>query len=234
MRRLNACIRGDLLLQVKYGFYAVYAILTVLYILLLKRLPDQVLDMAVPLIIFTDPSLLGFYFIGALILLEKGENTLECLIATPLRIWEYLVSKMISLTMLALLAGTIIAIFSKGKEVNYFLLFGGILLTSFLFILIGFMAVAKFRTVNEYMMTSVLYMMVLCLPLLDFFGIVQSPFFYLLPTQASLLLIRGAFQPVGIWNILYAIVFLAVSISVAYKLAYRAFYRFIILKEGDR
>ncbi|WP_456297986.1 fluoroquinolone export ABC transporter permease subunit [Geosporobacter subterraneus] len=122
--------------------------------------------------------------------MEKGDNTLEYLIATPLRTWEYLVSKMISLTVLAVLAGTIIALFSRGKAVNYYLLLGGIVLTSFLFILIGFVAVAKFRTVNEYVMTSVLYMMVLPLPLLDFFGILQSPLFYLFPTQASLLLLR--------------------------------------------
>lgn len=234
MKRLIGCIKGDLLLQVKYGFYAIYTVITVFYIVILKLLPPQSLKLAVPFVVFSDPSFLGFFFIGGLILLEKGENTLEYLVVTPLRIHEYLISKMVSLTTLAVMTGVIITLLAHGKDVNYFLLVTAILLTSFVFILTGFIAVARFQTVNEYMLTSVSYMIILAVPLIEFFGLYRSILFYGIPTQASLVLFRGAFQPVESWKIIYAVAYLVVSLILLYKWAYCWFYRFMILKEGER
>ncbi|MBA1336453.1 MAG: hypothetical protein HPY66_2888 [Firmicutes bacterium] len=167
-------------------------------------------------------------------MLERGESTLDYIIITPLRIREYLISKVITLTSLALLTGTAISAMSPLSGFNVPLLVTGIALTSVLFILIGFMAVARFRTVNEYMLTSLLYISVFCLPILDYFGLYRSWVFYLLPTQASLVLIRGAFELPAAWLILYSISYLIICIAAAFPFAYRAFYRFIVLKEGER
>ena len=166
MRRLWANIKGDIILQIKYGFYGVYVVLILFYIFILKFLSIKLSTFLLPLIIFTDPALLGFYFIGGLILLEKDENTLDYLLVTPLRIREYLISKMVSLTVLALLASVIIVIFSYGTIFNWLLLLSGIVLTSFFYVLIGFVAVARFNTVNDYIFSSVLYMILLNYPLL--------------------------------------------------------------------
>ncbi len=232
MKRLAAAVRNDVLLQTKYGFYSIYAVITLVYILLLRNLPAYWLDLALPLIIFSDPSFLGFYFIGGLILLEKGENTLEWLISTPLREKEYLYGKMISLTILALAASLAISFFSYGTGFNYPLLVMGVTLTSVFYILVGFVAVARFRTVNEYLLSSIVYMLILNLPLLDFFGLYHSWFFYLFPSQASLLLIRGAFIPVEAWQAAYGLIYLTAWVWLMYRWAHRSFYRFIILREG--
>jgi fluoroquinolone transport system permease protein len=234
MRRLAACIRADLYLQVRYGFYAVYAIVTAAYILLLKQAPLGSLKILVPMIVFSDPSMLGFFFIGGLVLLEKGENTLEYITATPLRIGEYLISKMISLSILALLASFAVTLFSYPSNVHKAQLGIGIVLTSFFFILVGFIAVARFRTVNEYILSSIIYVTFLFLPLLDYFGLWRSWIFYIFPTQAALVLIGGAFQPMELWRMAYGIGSLLLWIALAFPLAYRSFYRFIILKEGER
>lgn len=234
MRRLCACIKADLYLQVKYGFYTVYAIVTAVYILLLKQLPSESLKIVTPMIVFSDPSMLGFFFIGGLVLLEKGENTLEYITATPLRIGEYLLSKMISLTLLALMASFIVTLFSYGDLVHGIQLTIGIILTSSFFILVGFIAVARFQTVNKYILSSIIYMTFLFLPLINYFGLWQNWIFYLFPTHASLVLIGGAFQSTEWWKVGYGIGYLILWIFIAYPLAHRAFYRFMILKEGER
>ncbi|MFZ7102880.1 MAG: ABC transporter permease [Peptococcaceae bacterium] len=232
MRRLAAAIRNDIYLQIRYGFYGVYLIVTVVYILLLKNIPDYFLSLALPFIIFSDPAFLGFYFIGGLVLLEKGENVLEYLVSTPLREREYIFAKIVSLTILALLASLAVAFFTAAGHFKVWLLVAGVLLSSVFYTAIGFIAVARFRTVNEYLMSSLVYMTVLSLPLLDFFRLYQSWFFYLFPTQASLILIRGAFQGAEPWQLAYGIIYLSLWIVLLFKWAGRAFYRFIILKEG--
>ncbi|OCL26463.1 hypothetical protein U472_10725 [Orenia metallireducens] len=234
MRRLLANIKGDIFLQFKYGFYGVYAILVLFYILTLRFLAVKISAFLLPIIIFSDPSLLGFYFIGGLILLEKDENTLDCLVATPLRIREYLISKMVSLTILGLLASMIIVLFSYGTEFNYLLLISGIVLTSCFFVLIGFVAVARFNTINDYIFSSIIYMMILNYPLFEYFGLYQSFLSYFSPTQASLLLISGAFSGIEFWQTIYGIAYLIIAIIIVYHFAYKSFYKFIILKGGKR
>ncbi|MTI60251.1 MAG: hypothetical protein FH762_09795 [Firmicutes bacterium] len=232
MRRLWANIKGDIILQIKYGFYGVYVVLVLFYIFILKFLSIKLSTFLLPLIIFSDPALLGFYFIGGLILLEKDENTLDYLIVTPLRIREYLISKMVSLTVLGLLASVIIVIFSYGTIFNWLLLLSGIVLTSFFYVLIGFVAVARFNTVNDYIFSSVLYMILLNYPLFEYLGLYKSYFSYFSPAKASLLLIGGAFTVVEVWQLIYAIAYLIVAIIIVYHFAYKSFYRFFVLKGG--
>jgi len=234
MIRLLKSVRGDIFLQVKYGFYLVYAIITLVYIILLRQLPDKILKTVLPVIIFSDPGVLGFYFISGLVLLEKGEGVLEFLIATPLRTKEYLMSKMISLTVISLTTSLIIVIFAYGLEINFPVFITGIILTSFFFILIGFIAVSKFPTINQYMLSSIIYTTILCLPFLDYFGLYKSKLFYIFPTQASLLLISGAFTELKLWQLAYGVLYLILAIYLFYRWAYASFTKFIILKEGDK
>ena len=234
MSKLSSTVKWDMRLQYKYGFYYVYAIVTFLYIILLRQLPEGLLGIATTFVIFTDPGFLGFLFIGAIILFEKSEQTLNALTVTPLKVNEYIFSKTLSLTILALLTSLIIVLFSYGLDFNYLALILGVLLTSFFFTLIGFIAVAKFNTLNEYFLTSVFYMIILTLPLIDFFKLLESPLFYLVPTQASLVLLQSAFEEVASWEIIYAVLYLVLWIIYIYRWAHRSFYRYIIMKQKGR
>lgn len=231
MSNLSSSIRWDMKLQYKYGLYIVTGIVTFLYVLLLMPLPENLLDRITVFIIFTDPALLGFLFIGALVLFEKSERTLDALTVTPLKVDEYMVSKMVSLSILALGSSLIIVLFSHGLTPNFPAFVTGVLLTSLFFTLIGFIAVVRFNTLNEYFLTQIFYMGILNLPLLDYFGILKSPVFYAIPTQASLILLRSAFGEVATWEILYSVIYLLLWIGITYVWAKRAFYRYIILKQ---
>ncbi|QUH19654.1 fluoroquinolone export ABC transporter permease subunit [Alkaliphilus sp. B6464] len=234
MKRLINSIKGDIALQIKYGFYTVYIVITLIYILILRYLPIELVSKGIIFVILQDPSVLGFFFIGAIILLEKSENVIEHLVCTPLTINEYIISKVISLSVLSLATSLVIVFFAYEYHVNYFLLVTGVAITSFLFILIGIVAVARFNTVNRYMWSSIPYIMVLFLPLLEHFSIIESPLFYIFPTYASLLLIRGAFYSIKLWQFLYSVVYLMLWIFLVYKWSYAWFYKYIILDQGGK
>ena len=65
MRLLNA-IWSDIKFQIKQGFYLVYLIITIMYLIILSMLPENVLTIALPLVVFSDPSVLGLFFIGGI------------------------------------------------------------------------------------------------------------------------------------------------------------------------
>ncbi|HEV8191785.1 MAG TPA: hypothetical protein VGP82_09920 [Ktedonobacterales bacterium] len=54
------------------------------------------------------------------------------------------------------------------------------------------------------------------LPLLDHFGLVRSPLFYLHPVQPALVLMRAAFAPAQPWQIVYGVLGSAFWLWLAY------------------
>lgn len=231
--RFGSMLGWDVRLQVKYGFYAVYAVVVTLFALGLRQLGPDLRPTALTLVVFSDPAFLGFYFVAALVLFEKREGVVDALTLSPLRPAEYLAAKALSLTALAVVAALIITVASVGLafDLGYFLL--GVVLTSLLFVLFGFVAVARFDTLNAYFMSSVVYLTPTVFPLLDLFGIVESPLFYLIPTQASLVLLGAAFGVAApaTWELAYAVGYLLVCTGVAFVAARRAFERYIVRGE---
>ena len=108
----------------------------------------------------------------------------------------------------------------------------GMALMGVFFALLGFVAVARYESINTFLLPSVLMVTLLSIPLLDYFGLWQSRLVYLHPVQAPLLLMKGAFQPVAGWQLIYGAIYSIVWIGVVYVLSQRAFYRFVILKQG--
>ena len=233
MNRLASALSWDVRLQVRYGFYAVYAVVTAVYVAGILAAPDAWLDWLVPVVVFSDPAFLGFYFIAALVLFEKGEGVIDALVTSPLRTGEYLFSKAASLTLLAVLASFILAVAAFGFGFDPLSLLVGIVLTSALFVFVGFVAVARFDSLNAYFMTAILYLTPFSLPLLPYFGIVEHSLFYLIPTHGSLLLLSAAFEPVPAWQLVYAVSYLVVWCVAAFVAARRAFDRHVVAGVGE-
>lgn len=231
--RFLAALRFDILFQFRHGFYAVYAIVTIMYVALLKLLPDEVVASLLPVILFTDPAMLGFIFIGAIVLLEKEEGTVQSLFVTPLRLREYFGARLLSLGLISLLTTVAIALAVRGVRFWPHLLIPGVLLTAGLFTLLGFAVAARAGSFNEFLLGAVLVIVLACVPLLDHFGLVRSVFFYLFPSQASLVLIRGAFSGASVLQQLYALVYLGLWLGLAWRLAVREFSGGVIARIGE-
>ncbi len=235
MSRLGAAVRLDLLLQLRYGFYHAAAFVTLVWIALLHPLPDSLLDLAVPFVIFTDLAVTGYYFIAGMVLFERGEGTLFALLSTPLRFREYLASKLATLTALAAVMSLVVVVAAYGLRFDAALFVLGVVFTSLISLLIGFIVVAPFDSISRYLIPSQVPMVVLGLPLLHLFGVWESPLFYLLPTQGSVLLLGGAFGTVSlsVWQVAYAVIYQLVWVYGFAVLARWAFDRYVIQRKGD-
>lgn len=190
MSRLLAAARSDLRLQLRYGIVAAGAFVTLLSVALLRRLPDAALDRAVPFVLFADLAVLGLFFLPGLVLFESDERTLPALAVTPLRPWEYLTSKIATLTGLALVLGVVLAL-GAGNAVALPPLVAGVGLLSVVSSLVAFVVVAGRDGMLEYVLASQLVTVPLALPLLWLLGWVDSPLLFLLPSHGPLVLLTG-------------------------------------------
>ena len=232
MTRLQTAVRWDMRLQLRNGFYYAAAFIAVIMILILLQFPRAELPTILPLFVLGNMTIGTFYFMAGLVLLEKGDGVLEGLIVTPLRQAEYLAAKLVSLTLLTLVENVTIVTAVFGFNYNIGLFIIGLGLMACFNILFGFIVVARYDSINRFLLPSVFITMLLTIPLLDYLGLWTSPLLYLHPVQAPLLLLKGAFQPIAAWQVAYGIGYAVLWVGLLFKFSQRIFYRFIILKHG--
>jgi len=231
MKRLAATIVSDTRLQSRNGFYYAAALVALFWIGVLTHLPVDNFRLLMPVFVLSNLMVNTFYFMGGLVLLEKTEGTLMAQVVTPLRTWEYLLSKVTTLTLLSLLENLLIVGVVYGLDFDPVPLVLGIMLAAALFVLTGFVAVSRYDSINEYLFPSILYTLAFMPPFLDYFGWVQSPLFYLHPMQAPLLLARGGFLPLPAWQGAYGVLYGLFWLWLIFLWSRRAFARFIIATE---
>jgi fluoroquinolone transport system permease protein len=218
--RLIYAIKADMLFQMQQGFYFVYAVITVVYIVILSLLPLDVADITLPLVVFSDPSVLGMFFIGGIIMLEKTQGVLMVLVVSPLRIQEYILAKVISLAAISVLVAFAITGFGSAGSVNWFLLFVSTSLASAIFTMVGIMINAGCNTVNQYLLKTVPWMLLIILPCFSLLGFPYSWLFQIVPSVAALRLMLGAYtgidwlEAVGLVIILLAANYLLLRMTI--------------------
>ncbi len=177
--RLVALVRHDLRLQARYGIYLAYGFVVAFYVTVLVGLGELLPSWAVGVLLYSDPAAVGFFFLGALMMLEKGEGVRVALAAAPAGAADYLGGKLVTLTGLSLLAALIIVL-AVHPDANLGLLLIGQALTSVSFIGLGVPLALRFRTVNGYLIGS---------------GAALTPF--LVPAALALL------EPMPVWAVLW-------------------------------
>ncbi|HMK48000.1 MAG TPA: ABC transporter permease [Methanocella sp.] len=231
--KLASTLKLDLRLQSRYGFYYASALTAILMIILLRQLPLQDLGFLIPVFLVGNLVLNTFYFVAGMVLFEKSEGTLQALAVSPLPIREYLASKVGTLTLLSVVENFAIILLIYGPSFDLLPVLAGTVAMAAIYVLAGFAVVAKYNSISEYIMPSVIYVTALQLPLVDYLGIFKSPVFYLFPAQAPLVLMGSAFTPAESWQIAYGLVYSLICIGGAYILASKAFRKYIVRQEGE-
>jgi fluoroquinolone transport system permease protein len=238
MKRLLATMQTDLRLQLRNGFYIAAAFVVVVFVILLRQLPEASRSLGIPMLIYGNVLINGFLFVAGLVLLEKGEGTLEAQVVTPLRTGEYLASKIITLTLLSLVESALIVLLAIGLDVGWLALLAGVVLLTPLMVLAGFLLVSRYDTLNEFMFPAVGAIAVLSLPLLPAFGLLEGllndVWVYVMPVEPSWLLLQAAVAPIESWQLVYGLLAGVLWVAISFLLAQRAFYRFVIMKQGAR
>jgi fluoroquinolone transport system permease protein len=226
MKRLWVSMLWDVQLQFRYGFYYAGAVVAVIWMLLLSLASAEGLRLLLPPFLFLNLVMTTFYFIGGLVLLEKKQGTLAGLVLTPLRQHEYLAAKVTTLAILAAIECVLVVLVVYGVGLNWALLLAGLLSLAVVYTLFGFVAVSRFDSINAYIVPSGFIVALLTLPLVDYFGLWASPIFYLLPTQAALLLLAAAFRPIAPWQMVYGLLATIFWAGLGLWWSRRVFHRF--------
>jgi fluoroquinolone transport system permease protein len=208
-------------LQWRHGFYAAYALVTALYVIVLRFTPVGTYPRVVPFLVFSDPAVFGFFFAGALVILERDDGMMQTLFVTPLGVGEYVAAKVLSLTTIAVATSLAIAAGAVGRTFDIALLTAGVALTAALTIQIGLALASRFGTINRFMLGGSAATAILVAPLLAFSGIADWPWALVLPTHASLVLIGGAFGEAAPAGWAAAVAWLLACNAAAYAWACR-------------
>jgi fluoroquinolone transport system permease protein len=234
MKRLFATLWCDMRLQWRNGFYLVTGIVLAFWVIFRSQLPPTDLARLLPAFIISNLVLNTFYFVAGLLLLEKAESTLEAQVLTPLRPAEYLASKVLSLSILALVENLLVVVLFQGFAFRLLPLLTGLLLAAAMYTLTGFMVIARYDSINEFLFPSVPMIILLCLPLLPYFGVGQTALVYAHPLQPALLLMQAGFVRLPFWQAAYALLYGGLCLGLLAWASQRRFQRFIIRKEGVR
>ena len=193
MTRLTTRMVLDCRLQFRNGFYTVSLIVAGLAAILLNFLNDEALAWVLPLVLFENTIINTFFFVAGLILLEKAEGSLSAEAVTPLRGTEYLASKVMTLTLLTIVEGVALTLLTYGMPPNLPLLVLGLAGAALLFTLAGLAVMTRYASINEFLMPSVAYTLLLCIPMLEYFGMLEGAVFLLHPLQPSMEALAHAF-----------------------------------------
>jgi fluoroquinolone transport system permease protein len=104
-RTLPRLVVWDIKLQARENVYLFTVLTTLAFSTVLLLLPDRAPDTVVTGILFLDPAVVGTGFVGGIILMERSQNTLAALAVSPARPSDYVVSKIITLTVLTFAGG---------------------------------------------------------------------------------------------------------------------------------
>lgn len=221
-------IKWDLKLIVKYNIALVAFGITAIYVAAFFIFNMQGYEKIVALLIFSDPVMYGYIFISVMILFEKDAGTLKALAVTPLSTKRYILSKSIAFTLLALVTSFIMLLASRPVNVNYGYFLLAVIFSSMLFVFIGIISVSKVRNFNQFIVIIPMVLAPVSLPFLNYFGVTDTHWFYLIPTQACLILFEASIASVESWQIFYAIIYLLFWNYFAFVYAQRFYNLYII------
>lgn len=207
----------DIQLQWRQGFWLVYFIVSVIYVLVLLNIPAENRMMVSLIMILSDTSMLGVIFIGALILLEKQQKVIHSLFVSPLSPAQYIMSKSISLSLIAVVMSILIYLPVWQVSPYTILVFLTVLITAFIFAMLGLGIAAGVESINEYFGTIMGASMLILFPVVPYLLLDQHPAFLWLPYVASLDIMLGAMEALPGWRIILDMILLLAWGVVAYR-----------------
>jgi len=182
-----------------------------MYISVILFLPLEWREKAAAVLIFSDPSAMGLFFMGAIVLLEKSERVLSTIAISPVRVDEYITSKVVSLGIISVIAGASIAL-SADTE-NILIVISGVLIGSAFFTLIGIIIAVNINSLNQFVTAAVPVEIIIFIP----------PILYLFGYNNKLMLLHPGCMIIGMISgssdyILFLPVFI-IWFLILYKMA---------------
>lgn len=219
----------DIRFQFRHGFYYAYVFITILYIVVLRLIPEGLRSMVASIILFSDPCIMGYFFIGATVILERDQNIYQSLFVTPLKPDHFILSKGISFSLITNLTGFTIILLSIGSF-NHFVLFIGLTLSSIFFTFLGLSLSLTAKDFNQFLYFSPIILLIFGMPIIQFLGFFNYPIINFIPSWSALMVIDGAVRGSLSNDILLHGIILLVWCVIAYGFARKSLITYLSLK----
>ncbi|MFW5800805.1 MAG: hypothetical protein ACOCVC_02125 [Spirochaeta sp.] len=233
-------VRLEVLLQARGGFYAVYAAMTVVFLIIIALLPPGARAAGFGLIVLMDPSFMGFFFAGGLVLLEMDQGILPVIQTHGRGFDGYWRTKVGAILFLAVTVTGLLLLalwglgFVQPVWSGILLLFFGVLLTVPVFYSLGLCIAGLCPQIINYFVCAGLVTLPFMFPFIELAGIPVGFFGVLSPVWGGMVLItdgvsRFAFGDSGAGLVRSAPELAAAAASLvvwnlaAYRLAEKAF-----------
>ena len=199
--------------------------ITAFYVLIIYFLRDfESLEKFITLLLYNDPAVVGFIFIGISIILEKDQEVLPALFVTPLSQHVYLLSRITTLSFIGFLGALAMVLTAKGTSFNLIHFSIGAFSTCVLFCLVGIFLVSYTTEILHFLLRSAPLLIFMSLPLLNYFELTDLGIFKLFPVQGGLnLLVNSYGQSPVFGELIFGYISIAVWTPLLYWLVYRTF-----------
>jgi len=232
MKALIHLLRWDLVMQVRYGFWAAGTAISIVWAGLFWPLSTATLNVWLPFVLYSDIASIGMMFVAGALFFDRRQGVIEALAVTPVPTSVWLLSKLITLTVLGTTVASAIVVLLYGVGVAWGRLLLAFGLSSCVFTMIGFLVAARFGTVSSFLVFFGLISIPTALPVLDYFDVWSHPAIWLLPFQPALVALREAFHPADTTTFALALGLLVVWIGVGFPVCVATFHRHVSGRQG--
>lgn len=241
MNRVYAASRTDVKTQWRNKLYHVGIGLGVLVAVMLAWLaPPRMYGQLIPSMMLAVLGSSTLMYVGGMIIFERDEGTLSATIVSPVRSWEYLAAKVLTLSTLATVEACIMffgAFFLRGLSTDIpfpdlLPLLTGMIIMSVQYTLLGIILIVRYQSITQFLMPMAGVAVLLQLPIFYFLDWLRFDAFLAIPTSAPAVLIQGAFLSLKGVDWAYAIIYSLVTLVTLSILALRAFEKHVVTQGG--
>lgn len=229
MNALLTQLRWQFIILYKNKLIAISVAITAIYALIfffIKDLPN--VDGFLTLLIYNDPAVIGLFFVGLSIIMEKNDNVLPALFVTPLQHHTYLISRVLALAVVGWACALGMAVAMLGIDLHFGHFSAGLFSTCIIFSLAGIMIVSYTMDFLNFMLRSIPILILFSLPLFNYFGLTDVGLFEFTPVQGPLNLIIASFPGIESHQLYLDYGSALLWILLLYGLAYRLFVKRIV------
>jgi fluoroquinolone transport system permease protein len=225
MRQLLQQMKWQFMILHKNNLIVISVVVTVMYALVFIAIKDLGnMDKVLTLLIYNDPAVIGLFFVGLSIIMEKNQQVLSALFVTPINHHVYLISRILSLSILgwACALGMGISILGTSFYIGHFS--AGVFGTCVLFSIAGIFVVSYTTEFLLFLLKSIPVLIGLSLPLLNYYNLTDIPFLYYTPMQGSLNLIVNSYRESPVTSeLIYGYISIVFWVPVFYFFVFRVF-----------
>jgi len=224
-------LRWDLTMQFRYGFWIAGIFATLPWAVILYYVPQSTAQKFLPACIFLDISVMGILFMAAIYFFEKREGSLLAVAITPIKTWQWLTSKLLTLGILGSTFCILLVAMRMGTKAAWGYILISAVCMNVLFILIGFLLASPFDKFNTFFVSFALGFGLMEIPALIFLDI-YHPLYWIFPTQPTVAMLQGSFGDMTLGHFLRLLGIQLAWIAFGFWLSIKFYRRYVSQRMG--